>query len=401
MQSKGTSLFAQILQLVNRNQFAVAVRSYNGDRYVKGFPTWDHFVSMLFCHLAQAKSMREISAGLRSSLGKLSHMGVRKAPIHSTLAYANEHRDWRIYQRIFFDVLALARSGWDGKRKVRIKSKLYSIDATVIDVCLAMFDWAKFRRRKGAVKLHMVLDHDGYLPCFAHITDGKTHEVKALKRHILPHFFLEPGSIVVYDRGYIDYALLSRWMANGVFFVTRLKDNARFKVKQRRDLPERTSVIVDQEIVFTGFYASKDCPHLLRRIVVYDEEQDREIVLLTNHLDFAASTIAAIYKDRWAIETFFKTIKQHLRIKTFVGTSKNAVMVQLWTALIAILLLKYIKMLSSFPKWSFSTMIALLHFNLFTYRDLRQWLNDPMEEPPYLLDDGQLAFPGFGQQTGG
>ena len=174
-----------------------------------------------------------------------------------------------------------------------------------------------------------------------------------------------------------------------------LKSNASFKVKYRRELPERTAVIADHEIVFTEFYASKDCPHVLRRIVVYDEQEEREIVLLTNHMDFAASTIAAIYKERWAIETFFKTMKQHLRIKTFVGTSKNAVMVQLWTALIAILLLKYIKMLSSFPGWSFSTMVALLHFNLFTYWDLRQWINDPMGEPPLFARRGQTCLPRF------
>ena len=400
MQSKGTSLFAQILQLIDRYKFSTAVRLYKGDRHVKGFPTWDHFVSMLFCQLAQAKSLREISTGLKSSLGKLSHMGVRKAPAHSTLAYANEHRDWRIYQQIFFDFLSVAQGAWNGKRKFRFKNKLFSIDATVIDLCLTMFDWAKFRRTKGAVKLHMVLDHDGYLPCFAHVTDGTIHDVNALNNHILGHFSFDSGSIVVYDRGYTDFALLTRWITNGVFFVTRLRCNTNYKVKYRRSLPDHTPVIADQEISFTGFYASQRCPHRLRRIVVYDEKEQRKIVLVTNHMEFAASTIASIYKDRWAIETFFKTIKQHLRIKTFVGTSKNAVLVQIWTALIAILLLKYMKMLSAFGRWSFSTMVALLRFNLFSYRDLRLWLNDPFEGPPYLLDDGQLAFPGFGQHKG-
>jgi hypothetical protein len=400
MQSKGTSLFAQMLQYFDRGEFGKVVRKYNGDKAVKGFTTWDQCVSMLFCHLAKAQSLREICGGLKSCLGKLSHIGVKTPPTRSNLSYANSHRSWEIYQGIFFQLLTKVQSGWKGKRKFLFKNKLYSIDASVIDLCLSIFDWATFRTTKGAIKLHMVLDHDGYLPCFAHITEGIVHEVKALKNGILGTFFFAKGSVVVFDRGYNDYKLFAHWITQEVFFITRMKSNARYRVVNRNKLPKGSTIVCDQLIRLTGAGAKSDCPYLLRRIKVYDPEQDRVIVLLTNHLKFAASTISRIYQDRWEIEIFFKTIKQHLKIKTFIGTSVNAVKIQLWTALIAILLLKYMKMLSTYAHWSLSNLIALLRFNLFTYRDLHEWLNDPYDTPTSMSEDLQLSLPGLGQQQG-
>jgi hypothetical protein len=399
MQSKGTSIFSQMLQLFNRVEFSSAVRQFHGDKHAKGFRCWDQFVSMLFCHLAKAQSLREISGGLKSSLGKLSHLGIRQAPKRSTLAYANAHRDWRIYQTVFFQLLEHAQLAWNGKRKFRFKNKLFSIDATTIDLCLSMFDWAKFRRAKGAIKLHLILDHDGYLPNFAHITDGKQHEVKVLKNELIPDFSFPKDSIIVFDRAYNDYTLFARWRATGVFFVTRMKDNADYRVLKRRPVPDRSNVLKDQEIRLTGFYSKKKYPHVLRRIECVDPRSGEILVFLTNHMKFAASTVAAIYKDRWEIEIFFKTIKQHLKIKTFVGTSPNAVKVQIWTALIAILLLKYLKMKSQYLGWSLSNLVALLRFNLFTYRDLYNWLNNPYAAPPDIVQEVQLVLPGFGQQT--
>ena len=402
MQSKGTSLFAQMLQYFNRVEFASVVREYRGDKAVKGFTTWDQFVSMLFCHLAKAQSLREICGGLKSCLGKLSHLGVKSSPTKSNLSYANSHRSWEIYQALFFQLLDKVQSRWNGKRKFRFKNKLYSIDASVIDLCLSIFDWAKFRSTKGAIKLHLVLDHDGYLPCFALITEGAVHEVKALKESILKAFSFAKGSLVVFDRGYNDYKLFSHWIGQAVSFVTRMKTNALYGVVKRNPLPPGTTNILRDELIYlTGQKAKKECPQMLRRIEVWDEEHHRVLVLLTNHLQFAASTIARIYKDRWKIEIFFKTIKQNLKIKTFVGTSPNAVKIQLWTALIVILLLKYLKMLSAYAHWSLSNLIALLRFNLFTYRDIEAWLNDPYESPPSLPDTLQLSFPGLGQQQGG
>lgn len=401
MQSKGTSLFAQMLQYFNRSEFRTVVRKFGGDKAVKGFTTWDQFVSMLFCHLARAQSLREICGGLKSCLGKLSHIGMKNPPTRSNLSYANSHRSWEIYQGIFFQLLNRVQSGWQGKRKFQFKNKLYSIDSSVIDLCLELFDWATYRRTKGAIKLHMVLDHDGYLPCFALITEGIVADVTALKNGIMKAFSFAKSSIVVFDRGYNDYKLFAYWIKQEVFFVTRMKSNARYRVLKRNKVPKNGTIVSDHLIRLTSEEAKKDCPHILRRIEVYDPQQERLIVLLTNHMKFAASTIARIYKDRWAIEIFFKTIKQNLKIKTFVGTSANAVKIQLWTALIVILLLKYMKMLSMYGHWSLSNLIALLRFNLFTYRDLQRWLDDPYDNPINMFEEIQLSLPGLGQHEGG
>lgn len=399
MQSKGISLFGQMLQLFDRARFAKVVAQYQGDKAVKGFITWGQMVSMLFCHLAKAQSLREITGGLQSCIGKLSHLGVQRSPSRSNLAYANKHRDWRIYQATFFHLLEKVQQQWKGKRTFRFKNKLYSLDATVIDLCLSMFDWATFRTTKGAIKLHCVLDHDGYLPCFVHITEGIVHEVTALKESMLEAFSFVKGSIVVFDRGYTDYSLFGYWMREKVYFVTRMKRKAQHRVVKRLAVAAGTSILRDQLICLTSAKAKKECPDVLRRIEVYDSEHDTVIVLLTNHLNFAPSTIAQIYRDRWQIEIFFKTIKQQLKIKTFIGTSTNAVRIQLWTALIAILLLKYLKMLSRYTHWSLSNLIALLRFNLFLYRDLTEWLNDPYKSPPPFDETGQLWLPGLGQQS--
>ena len=401
MQSKGTSLFAQMLQYFNRNEFRTIVQKYRGDKAVKGFTTWDQFVSMLFCHLARAQSLREICGGLKSCLGKLSHIGMKNPPTRSNLSYANSKRSWEIYQGIFFQLLNRVQSGWTGKRKFQFKNKLYSIDSSVVDLCLELFDWATYRKTKGAIKLHMVLDHDGYLPCFALITEGIVADVTALKNGIMKAFSFVKGSIVVFDRGYNDYKLFAHWMTEKVFFVTRMKSNALYRVVKRNTVPKNSKIISDEIIEFTSVKARTECPHQLRRIEVYDVVNGDVIVLLTNHMQFGATTIARIYKDRWEIEIFFKTIKQHLKVKTFVGTSANAIKIQLWTALIVILLLKYMKMLSMYGHWSLSNLIALLRFNLFTYRDLQEWLDDPYDNPINVFEDMQLSLPGLGQHEGG
>jgi len=370
------SCFAQVLSLVDRNDFERAVRRHGAERASKGFTCWEQFVSMLFCQLGAANSLREIHGGLATAMGKLVHLGMRKAPPHSTLSYANEHRPWEVYQDVFYSVLrqcgALAATKG---RTFRFKNPLRSLDATVIDLCLKVFDWARFRRTKGAIKLHLQLDHRGYLPCWALVTDGKTHEVKAAQR-----LSFAPGTIVAMDRGYNDYRLFAAWTEASVFFVTRAKDNMVCEVVEEREVPQRGNVLCDETIRLTGVRAEGKCPHLLRRIVVWDEDNGREIVLLTNLFHFAASTVAAIYKERWQIELFFKALKQHLKVKTFVGTSENAVKTQIWVALIAILVLKYLQLRSSWT-WSLSNLAAMLRFNLLTYRDLWAWLDAPFHVP--------------------
>ena len=237
------------------------------------------------------------------------------------------------------------------------------------------------------------MDHDGYLPTFAHITNGKKHDVTIARR--VP---LAPGSIVAMDRGYNDYRLFAEWTSNGIFFVTRLKENADYTVIEERTVPMNRNILADQLIQFTGHKARKNCPHALRRVVVWDKEEEREIVLLTNHLDFGATTISAIYKDRWQIELFFKALKQNLKVKTFVGTTENALYIQIWTALIAMLLIKYLQFKSKFG-WSLSNLVAFLRWNLFTYRELWEWIDNPFNVLPLQPGPVQDLLPlrGLGQ----
>jgi len=388
------SLFSQLITLFSRQRFYELVFKHGSERYCKGFTSWDHFVAMLFCQLAQAKSLREICGGLACCIGKLRHLGLKDAPNKSTLSYANAHRPWQLYQDLFYETLELCKRAAPGKaKKFRFKNKLLSLDSSTIALCLALFPWAKFRRTKGAVKLHLLLDHEGYLPSYAYISNGKKHDVKVARM-----ISLVPGSIITMDRGYNDYKLFAFWCANGIYFVTRLKDNADYIVVAENSVPQNRNILADQLIQFAGYKAQRDCPHILRRIVVWDQENDREIVLLTNHLEFGATTIAAIYKDRWQIEIFFKTLKQNLKIKTFVGTSENALYTQIWTALISVLLIKLLQFKSKF-QWSLSNLVAFLRWNLFTYRDLWEWIDSPFDTWPQQVKSVQnlLPFKGLGQ----
>lgn len=383
-----TSLFGQMISLISRTKFAELVKKHGSDRHSKGFTSWTHMVSMLFCQLAQAKSLREICKGLQTCVGKLNHLGVGEAPKRSTLSYANANRPWELYKDLFYQLLEKVRKEAPGKkRKFRFKNKLMSLDATVIDLCEKVFDWAKYRKKKGAVKLHMLLDHEGYLPMFAHITEGREHEIKTARGLDLPE-----DSIVAMDRGYYDFSLFQKWTDAGVWFVTRLKKNASFGIVETRDVPQNRNIMQDQLIRFTSKQASEDCPSTLRRILVWDEKNDCTLVLLTNHLDFGATTIAKIYKDRWEIEQFFRALKQNLKVKTFVGTSANALRIQIWTALIGILLIKYLQFRSK-RKWSLSNLVALLHWNLFSYRGLWDWINDPFNTPPEPAEYHQIPLP--------
>lgn len=400
---KVASLFSQLLHHFPRTEFATLVKKHKGEHAAKGFTCWTQFVAMVFCQLARADSLREICNGLRCCLGKLIHLGIRESPNKSTLSYANEHRPAVLFEALFWSALQHFRSQEKlGARRstFRFKNKLLSLDSTTITLCLKLFPWAKFRRAKGGVKAHVLLDHDDYLPAYVLLTQAKRHDIKAARL-----LSLNPGSIVAMDRGYNDYDLFGTWTSQGVFFVTRLKEGAVYEVVEQRGVPENRNIRSDEVIHLSGVKAEEKCPHLLRKVVVWDEENQREIVLLTNHLEFGATTIAAIYKERWQIELFFKALKQNLKVKTFVGTSENALRIQIWTAFIAILLLKWLHHLSK-AGWSLSNLASMLRLNLFTYRELQDWLNDPYETPPNLPPGEQLQLPMLGvgqamQQNGG
>ena len=259
-------MFSQILRLIPRSDFERMVKETGAEYRSKGLSSWSQFVAMLFCQLGRAHSLREIEGGLKSCEGKLAHLGI-EAPARSSLSYANGHRTWQLLEKVFYGLFEVVAAKAVGKKKFRFKNKLVSLDSTVIDLCLSMYDWAKFRRTKGAAKLHLVLDHDGYLPCFGIVTDGKVHDVKAAHQM---HF--APDTIVVDDCGYNDFRLFAKWTDAGVFFVTRMKDNTQFEVVEERTVPQNRNIVSDQVIRLTGVGAQEKCPHLLRRIEAVRED---------------------------------------------------------------------------------------------------------------------------------
>lgn len=383
------SLFNQLLRHFPVLEFAGLVKKHDAERAAKGFSCRAQLVAMLFCQLAHADSLRDICNGLACCIGKLVHLGIDVAPNKSTLSYANRHRPAALYEELFYMALGRFRDEkglGQRKRKFRFKNKLLSLDSTTISLCLELFPWAKFRRAKGGVKAHVLLDHDDYMPSYVLITEARRSDVKMAES-----FPINPGSIVVMDRGYNDYGLFGQWTERQIHFVTRLKDNAAYEVLEKAAVAANRNILSDQLIQFTGDKARKDCPFPLRRVVVWDATGQREIELLTNLMGFGATTIAAIYKDRWEIELFFKALKQNLKVKSFVGTSENALRIQIWTALIAILLLKWMHHLSK-AKWSLSNLASMLRLNLFTYRDLNAWLDNPFGTPPLLPDSQQLTL---------
>jgi hypothetical protein len=383
-----SSIFSQILRHVPRATFEAAVKEHKAERHARGFRCWDQFGAMMFCQLGHAQSLREICGGLASCEGKLMQLGMDGSPSKSTLAYANEHRPWQLYKTVFHNLLGRCQQeAQTRKRKFRFKHKLLSIDSTSISLCLQMFDWAVYQRSKGAAKMHMVLDHDGYLPSYAVITDGKQADITVAKT-----MSFEPGTMLVFDKGYSDHDWWLSLTRGKVNFVTRLKDDAQYGVVEERPVPVGGKIIRD-EVILLASQQEIGKEALLRRIEVWVEEKQETMVFLTNNFKLAASTIAAIYKERWQIELFFKAIKQSMKIKTFVGTSENAVQIQIWTALIAILLVKHLQLRSTF-NWSLSNLVALLRQQLFVYRDLTAWLNDPFQAPPALegVHDVQLEL---------
>jgi hypothetical protein len=436
---QGTHLLAQMLALLPRHHFDASVTVHQGDKGSKGITCWDVFRTMLFAQLSGTDSLREITQGMKTHHSKLLHMGQEWVPKTSSLAYALAHRPWQIFSEFHLHLVELARRECVGRRRIaELEQGVFSIDSTSIDLCLSVFPWAKFRTRKGAVKIHTVLENASSLPVFAHVTDGKTSDLRGLGEGILPQFALPSGSIVVLDRGYCDYELWDLWTTQGVRFVSRMKWTSGWRPMKERELPEvpgppspeDTWILRDQEILLATKSGYRKCPHPLRLIdaeVWAPKGGRRRIQFVTNNLELRADQIAALYRDRWQVELLFKRIKQNLRITSFVGTSANAVKTQIYCALCAIVLTEILRSKArkqlavlhqerlarsaeedgkgswtasadpSKASMAYSNFMTLLRLSLFAYRDLMEWLADPFPEPKRDSRSDGLG-PLFGQQ---
>jgi hypothetical protein len=373
------TLFSQIISKLDRSKFSKLVKAKQTDKHQKGFNSWTHLVSMLFCQFAKSQSVRDISNGLRSATGNLNHLGIQRAPSKSTISYQNKHRDWTLFRDFYYVLLKSFGQQANLKRvKFKIKSKIFLLDATTISLCLSLYDWAKYKTHKGAVKMHTLLDYDGNLPSYVNITDGKTADNKGA--YDIP---LIKRSVIVADRFYNDFTLLNVWDSNQVFFVIRHKENIQFKSIKENELPENRHhhVLKDEIIELTGVQTKNKYPNKLRRVAVWDDINHQEIELITNQMNWSANTICELYKARWDIEIFFRDIKQLLHIKSFIGTSENAVMIQIWTALITILILKALKAKAKY-NWYLSNLVAFIRLNLFVKVDLQKWIDQPFQEHP-------------------
>lgn len=381
-----SSIFSQILPLIPRSTVERTARRTGASKGTKGFSNWDHLVAMLFSQLGGAQTLREIKGGLASSVGKLNHLGMRQPPAVSTLSYANQHRTAQFFAEVFFALYHTLRQQHGGRHRFKFKHPLLSIDSTLIEVSLKTYDWAHYRQTKGAVKLHMMLDHAGYLPSMCVITQGNVNDLPIARQ--MP---LERGVMAVFDRGYTDYAWFDQLTDQGVKFVTRLKSNAAYQVIEEYGLPRRQHLVADEDIVLSRCAS----PRRYRLVTVQDPESAEVFTFLTNHLTLSPATIAAIYKERWQIELLFKALKQNLQLKSFLGQSANAVKIQIWTALIALLLIKYLKHRAT-HKWSLSNLHAMLRMNLFVHRSLVAWLDNPFQPPPDPppTQQGVLSFAG-------
>lgn len=333
------TVFAQVMDHLPLHEFRKCVRRYRGHYKVQKFSCLDQFLCMAFAQLTYRESLRDIEACLRAIKSKLYHMGIRAHVSRSTLAHANENRDWRIYADFAQVLIATAKNLYAHEDLgLDLEATVYALDSSTIDLCLSLFPWARFRRTKGAIKLHTLLNLRGSIPEFIHISDGKLHDV-----NVLDILIPEPGSLYVMDRAYLDFARLHILHQANAFFVTRAKSNFRFRRLYSHPVDKSAGLRCDQTIVLTGFYAKKDYPDKLRRVVFFDAEREKRLVFLTNNFVLPALTIASLYKQRWRIEIFFKWIKQHLRIKAFYGTSPNAVKTQIWIAITVYVLVAILK----------------------------------------------------------
>lgn len=385
------TLFSQIISKLDSSRFKKLVNQRQTDKHQKGFDSWSHLVSMLFCQFAKSQSVRDISNGLRSATGNLNHLGMLKAPSKSTLSYQNKNRSWELFRDYYYVLLdSLGQQAAMKRTKFKIKSKIFLLDASTISLCLSLFDWARYKTKKGAVKMHTLLDYDGNLPAYVNITDGKTADNKGA--YEIP---LLKGSVIVADRFYNDFSLLNIWDSTGVYFVVRHKDNIQFKTIKELKLPENRHeyLLKDEIIELTGNKTKEKYPKKLRRVALWDDKNQQAIEVITNQMSWTANTITELYKARWEVEIFFRDIKQQLHIKSFIGTTQNAVMIQIWTALITILILKALKAKAK-HHWYLSNLVAFIRLNLFVKVELHKWLNNPFakEQPPPDIEIQGVLF---------
>lgn len=383
--NQGRLVFAQLAQHLPLTTFRRCVARYNGEHKVKSFSCLDQYLCMAFAQLTFRESLRDIEACLRAQIAKLYHMGIRGRISRSTLADANEVRDWRIYAEFAQRLIAIARALYvDEPFGVDLKETVYALDSTTIDLCLSVFAWAPFRSTKAAIKLHTLLDLRGNIPSFMHISDGKWHDV-----NILDHLLPEPGAFYVMDRGYLDFARLYRFHEAGSFFVTRAKSNLKAQRRYSHPVDRRTGLICDQTVTLTVFYSRQGFEAPLRRVRFKDPETGKKLIFLTNNFALPALTITQLYRQRWQIELFFKWIKQHLRIKSFFGTSENAVKTQVWIAVSAYVLVAIVKKRLNLTA-SLYEILQILSLTMFEQMPLHQLLTKTVGDHNSLDTANQL-----------
>jgi hypothetical protein len=367
----GRLIFAQVMDFMPLPTFHRCVANYQGDFKVRRFSCLDQFLCMAFAQITYRESLRDIEACLRSQSKKLYHMGIRGKVSRSTLADANEQRDWRIYAELAQTLIATARDLYSTDSFFgELEETVYALDSTTIDLCLSVFPWATFRKTKAAIKLHTLLDLRGNIPTFIHISDGKLHDVNVLD--VLP---LEAGAFYIMDRGYLDFGRLYSFTHAAAFFVTRSKSNTKFRRLYSHPIDKSTGLICDQTIVLTGVTAQKDYPEKLRRVKFRDAETNKTLVFLSNNFTLPALTIAQLYRSRWQVELFFKWIKQHLRIKNFFGTSENAVKAQIWMAVSVYVLVAIMKKRLNLQE-SLYTILQIISVSVFEKISIYQLITD-------------------------
>jgi uncharacterized protein DUF4372/DDE family transposase len=383
----GKLVFAQLMDFLPRHDFNACVRRYGGDRRPRGFSCRDQFLCLAFAQLTFRESLRDIETCLRALRPKLYHAGFRGHISRSTLADANRVHDWRVFGDFAQVLIGRARKLYaDEPMGVELEQAVYALDSTTIDLCLSLFPWARFRRRKGAVKLHTLLDLRGNIPTFVRITHGKTHDVT-----VLDHLPIEPGSFYVMDRGYVDFGRLHRFTICSAFFVTRAKRGLDYTRRSRRRVDKSTGLRSDQTIVLAGPKTSRLYPKAPRRLSSYDAGNDRRFVFLTNNFTLPPLTIAKLYKGRWQVELFFKWIKQNLHIKSFYGTSDNAVKIQVWIAISVYVLVAIVKKELGLER-SLSEILQILSLTLFEKTPIFQVLSDQEPQDPEPPLSNQLSL---------
>ena len=375
MHKSNLTFFSQIIHLIDRNLIDRVIGKHQSDKHTKGFSTWNQLICMIFGHLSNAHSIRDIVYGICSTTGNLAHINIRSLPKRSTLSYANQHRSHEVFRDIYFGLLEKFRHKIRGPRiKFALQSKIYLLDSTFVALSLKVFDWAVYKTKKGAMKIHTLLDYYGGMPEFLDLTHGKESDNNYAQKIHIP-----AGSVVIGDRGYFDFDLLRRWDKElKIRFVVRAKEGAIYKVLADNPVDKDTNLISDQLVLPDGPSGRAKYKEILRMVKIWDEENQRIITLITNETSsWTAETISELYRARWEIELFFKTIKQHLKIKSFVGTSVNAVLIQIWTAMITLLLIKYLQAIAKF-NWHLSNLVAFMRINLLVAGNLYGWLNDPI-----------------------